>query len=129
MNDTTTLILSLLYLPLWLGLEIFLIARRGQGVRIGTISMVMRDRAAHMSSVVYLHGGMASHWYWPGDYPATVWGSIVFWVALLAFLVQDIYLWKVATKWWPMWLQWQRKPILILALGFIAGKLLFPQVG
>lgn len=129
MTDTLTLAILLFPWALWLGWEIYLLVRRGQGVRVATISMVARDRAVHLCSVIYAWGGMAAHWWWPGANHATVAGSVVFWIALVGFLIQDIVLWRTQAQWWPLWLQWQRKPILILALGFIAGKFLFPQKG
>ncbi len=129
MTDDTTFWLLMAGLPALLALEIYLLVRRGQGVSIATISMVLRDRATHISSVVFFAGGMCSHWWWPGDVQATRWGSVAFWVLIVALLMEDAYLWHVAPNWWPKWLQWQRKPILVLAAGFIAGKLLFPQVG
>ncbi len=128
-TDTLTLWILLFPWALWLGWEVYLLVRRGQGVRVKTISMVARDHGPRISSVLYCWSGMAAHWWWPGDHHAAVWGSIAFWALVLVLLAEDVYLWGIDVKWWPVWLQWQRKPVLILALGFIAGKLLFPQKG
>ncbi len=117
--------------PVWLLWEIALLIMRGQGwAEIpDTISMVARDRGWHVSSVVYLLGGLATHFWWNSRKWASVAGSIIFWVVVLGLLGQDIYLWNSAYETWPIWLRIERWPLMWLGLGSLAGRFLFPQRG
>lgn len=112
---------------LWLVWEMVLLALRGTGTYVKTISMVARDSAFRLNSVCYAWGGMATHWFWPGSEWATVAGSIIFWVLCAALLVQDILLWKTPRETLHPVVRWLRFPMVPVIVGAVAGKLLFPQ--
>lgn len=129
--DTNTLTLGVLLFPwgVWLLWEIYVLIRRAKDVRVKTISMVALDKSRHLSSVVYLWGGMAAHWWWPSSSPAPVWANVVFWVLVFPLLAHDVAAWRSDIRDWEPWRRVLLSPLLVLALGFVAGKVLFPQAG
>lgn len=127
MTDTITLWVFLCFWPPWLVWELVLLAlRRKSGAPPKTISMVARDRGWHLSSVVYLWGGLATHFWWPAQW-ATVVGSALFWGIAVALLAWDVYLWRHEVWAWPTWRRRLRQPLLWLVIGALAGHFLFPQ--
>lgn len=129
-ETTNALTLGILLLPwvLWFAWEIFVLVRRGQDVRVKTISMVARDYRFKLVSVLYLWSSMASHWWWPAPAWAPAWLGVAFWVVSLVLVVWDVILWKTSVEEWPTWLKVVRWPLAWLALGFLAGHFLFPQM-
>lgn len=127
---TNTATLGVLLAPwmLFFVWEVYVLIRRAKDVHVKTISMVALDRGHHLSSVVYLWGGMAAHWWWPSEKFAPVWAGILFWTVLAPLLAHDIGRWGSDAKTWT-WERWVFHPMPVLAAGFVAGKLLFPQAG
>jgi hypothetical protein len=128
--DDITLLVFLGFWPVWLVWELVLLWLRSRpGEKPKTISMVARDRGHHLSSVAYLWGGLATHFWWPSEAWATVPGSVAFWVVALGLVVWDVDLWRMPVWAWPRWLVRVRAPLLWLILGGLAGRFLFPQRG
>lgn len=127
--DEVTFWLWVAVLPVWLVWELALLRWRSERVMVKTISMVARDHAWHLNSMVYFWGGMGTHWFVPGPWPAGVVPSVVFWLVNAALLVQDVVLWRTDRRLWSNYLRWQRFPALWLVIGSAAGILLFPQRG
>lgn len=128
-ETTNTLTLCVLLFPwaLWLAWEAYLLARRASVVRVKTISMVAKERGRHLSSVVYVWAGMAAHWWWPSKAFAPVWAGVLFWVLILPLLAHDVAAWRSDAQTWEPWRRFLFSPLLVLVLGFVSGKLLFPQ--
>lgn len=129
--DKITLWVFIGFWPLWFIWEMALLIMRGTpgGEFPETISMVARDRGWHMAAIVYLWGGLATHYWWPTNTWATVPGSIIFWGIALLLLVQDVVLWNSDVSTWAKWLLWQRWPLMWLFVGLLSGRFLFPQRG
>jgi hypothetical protein len=126
--NTFTLFVFLGFWPAWLVWELVLLRLRAlPGDKPKTISMVARDRGYQLNVVVYLWGGLATHFWWLGSTWATVPGAIAFWVLPLLLLVADIVLWNWPRESWPPWLRFARQPLLWLVVGALAGRFLFPQ--
>ncbi len=122
---------TLTFIPVWLIVEITSLLMRGAGWDVipGTISMVMRDRAAHITAVIFFLSGMITHWWWNPPRWASTGGTVSFWVMIIVLLVFDIILWKRPVETWPMWLQTVLFPRYISLAGLLAGFFLFPQKG
>lgn len=131
MSDTATLLITLSFLPVWLGLELVLLWRRRPGSpdKPKTISMVMRDRAWHLNSLPYFFGGMCTHWWVPAKQFAPVWAGVAFWVGLLGLIISDVVMWRHPVETWPRAYRWFRFPAFWLVIGAVAGFGLFPQTG
>ena len=125
--DTITFWLFLGIWPIWGVWELALLWWRGQGIRVGTISMVAKDRASKLTCLVYLWAGLGAHYWWTGPHWAPAWSALLFWAVAVGLLVEDVALWGGDKASWPAWLRWQRWPPLWLCLGVLSGRFLFPQ--
>lgn len=126
--DTITFVLFVAIWPVWLVWELVLLRLRAtQQTPPKTISMVARDLGWKSTSLIYLWCGLAAHYWWTGTDWGGVPGGIAFWLISVALLVEDVVLWKRPRETWPRWLYWQRFPAVWMALGLLAGRLLFPQ--
>jgi hypothetical protein len=116
--------------PAWLIWEIVLLALRGKGLGVDTISMVAKDRAFQMNSLAFTWGGLGAH-FWINWYRTRTWSTpvpaIVFWGLIVATLVLDIILWNKPYGDMALVWRWFRNPGMQLLLGMIAGYFLFPQ--
>jgi hypothetical protein len=128
-TNTVTLLVLLAPWVLFLVWEVYVLVRRGSDVRVRTISMVAKEKGFHLSSVIYVWAGMASHWWWPSARPGPDWAAVLFWGLIVPLLVHDVVRWPVGHLFWPRRERVAFNPLLILVLGFVAGKVLFPQVG
>lgn len=128
--DTISLLVVLAIWPVWLVWEIYLLWRRRPGAddKPRTISMVMRDRAWHLSSLVYLWLGLASH-YWLPIGAGSAFGGVAFWLIAVALVTQDALLWRHPVETWPRWLKVIRWPLAWMIIGALCGRFLFPQKG
>ena len=134
LNDTTFLI-SVFFLPLWLVWELTLLWLRNRGIvtdghLVGTISMVMRDRAYQLNCIPFFWAGMSAHWWvnwlrtrvWDVPYPA-----VAYWLLVVCTLGVDIWLFHTPYSTLPDWAKVIRSPMVQVGLGFIAAYFLFPQ--
>ena len=126
---TTTLVLFLSPWGIWLVWELWILWQRRSGHGPETISMVARDFGPRLTVLTYLWGGMAAHWWLPAKAFAPTWAGVLFWAVPVALLVWDLALIHSEPKDWPMWLRTVRLPPVWLAVGALAGRFLFPQVG
>ena len=129
LNDATLLVFLCVW-PLWLAWELVILWKRRPGTptKPKTISMVSKDYGRRLSSIVYIWGGMASHWWVPAKAFAPLWMQILFWLLAGALLALDVMLWRWPVEEWPQWVRLARTPLLWLGVGFLAGRFLFPQV-
>lgn len=130
-TDTLTFAGVVLIWPLWLIWEIILLIWRGKGWDVDTISMVAKDRALQLSSLPFIWGGMAGHWWFTWKVPWTYSPvpPITFWALVVGCLVWDILLWSTPYGSLPWALRLVRWPGMMLFLGLLAGAFLFPQRG
>lgn len=115
--------------PVYLAWEVYLLVKRAGGwPKPALISGVAKTQARRWNSLPYIWGGMGAHWFLTHAW-ATVPGSIVFWVLLLALLVVDVVLLArgVAYEVLPSWAKWVRHPAAAYLAGNVAGFVLFPQ--
>lgn len=129
MNDVTFFV-GIFFLPIWLIWEIVVLKLHGGDHSVGTISMVMRERAYQMNSLPLFWAGMCAHWWvnwikhpvYETPYPA-----IAFWLIVAGTLIADISLWH--TPYGSLGSFWKgfRAPPIQAALGFLAAYSLFPQ--
>ena len=125
-TEATTLVLVFSPWVVWLVWELILIARRlHERPRPPTISMTMAARARDQLTLVYLWGGMATHWWAPWR-AASVAGSLAFWLIAVGLLAWDVTRWA-KPQWRPSWEAWARWPPAWLILGALGGLVLFPQ--
>lgn len=104
--------------------EVVALILRAMGYRVGTISMVARDMGWHAVFIPFLWGGMASHWWWPAAKFAHPALGVAFWALAVALFAWDVASWGA-----PVTGSWLRFPFAWCVVGFVAGGLLFPQVG
>lgn len=128
--NTATLVILLAPWGLWMLWELVILYQRrpDSPTKPATISMVAMRHRWHLTSMAYTWGGMGTHWLWPAPAFAPVWMGVAFWVVALGLLISDVALWKSNPATWPRWVKLVRLPLLWLALGALAGRLLFPQV-
>jgi hypothetical protein len=134
-NDTT-FIISIFFLPIWAVWElIVLLVLRPKGAAVdgqlvGTISMIMQQRAYQLNVIPFFWTGMTAHW-WFNWLRTKVWDvpapAITFWVILGLTLTADILLWNVAYQQLPALAKVYRAPMVQCALAFILAYSLFPQ--
>jgi hypothetical protein len=127
MNTVTTLVFLSPWAVFFVWESVILYKRMKHRPLPKTISMVARDLRYHTTSVIYMWGGMASHWWWPSAEFAPVWAGVTFWCMGIALLIADILTARSHWGWWPDYLKTLKHPLLWLAVGFLSGKLLFPQ--
>jgi hypothetical protein len=127
--DSITFWVFVLLWPVWLAWELVLLRLRAvEQDKPKTISMVARDLGWKASSIVYVWGGLATHFWWTAPGWAPAWSAVIFWFLAAALLVEDAALWGSDRSTWKGWVQVQRFPPLILGAGLLAGRLLFPQI-
>lgn len=117
--------------PVWLVLELLLLMLRGEGVSVGTLSIVAKTRGRQLTAAIYFDTAMPIHWWAPIGW-ATAWGTVVFWVLQALLLVWNIIRWRATARpveEWPRWERWLNWPVWYLAAGPAAAALLFPQGG
>lgn len=118
--------------PIYLLWEIALLLLRGKGIHVDTISMVARDRAYQMNSMVFAWCGLAAH-YWLNWYKYPTWESpipaVIFWLLVAGTLTADILLWEHPYSQLPSLVRAFRAPRVQVFWGMACGFLLFPQPG
>lgn len=155
MMNEWTLYLWLGFWPVMLVVEMIILRWRATGPgKPKTISMVARDMGWHMNGMVYLWAMCGTHWWWNGPAWAPVWTAVLTWVILLVLLIVDYFMYRTAqiqtakdfadglpmktymrsvngvVHEWPYTNPlrlWWRAPPLWLAVGALAGRILFPQ--
>lgn len=127
-TNTLTLLIFVFPWGLWLGWEIYLLVRRGNGHKVKTLSMQARDYGHKLTSVVWIWGAMSGHWWWPAPALAPVALGVFFWLIALGLVGWDAILWRREVWAYGKWLKRARWPILWLVLGLLAGRFLFPQM-
>lgn len=130
--DTLTLIVGTFFLPVWLAWELLLLKWRGQGMDVGTISIVMKQRAYELNFIPFFWASMMAHWWfnwqrtpvWSVPYPA-----IVFWALLAGTLALDVALVLTHHPYGTLaaWAKVLRSPMVQCGLGILAAYFLFPQ--
>lgn len=103
-----------------------LIGRKVLGVRVKTISMLLRDRRYHLTSVIYVFSGLLTHCFAVWRH-ATVVGSVAFWLVGVVLLVVNVWSWRRPVQTWPTWAVIASDPPLWLLVGALSGFVLFPQ--
>jgi len=129
--DTVTFLIWVGFLPLWLLWECAVLLLRSREYRARTISMVARDRAWQLTSVVFFWCAMPVHWWIPIGWGSTA-GGVAFWTIQAALLVWNVATWRRTSQplaWWPPWLRWVNWPVWYLVAGPVAAAVLFPQNG
>jgi hypothetical protein len=123
--------------PVWLLWEMVLLwLRRKGGPRSAltgrparTISMVPLRYGWKLTGLVYLNGGLATHFFVPSPQWGSTLGGIAFWGLAAALLAWDWRSWELHPRFYPRWARWARFPGFWLLLGALAGWGLFPQQG
>lgn len=127
--DTVTFWLFMGIWPFLLFWELFVLFLRSKGLDVDTVSMVARDNALRMNSMVFVWCGLASHFWlnWGGRTYSSAIPAITFWVLVAGTLVLDIVLWNKPYDSLPKMLQIYRHPAFQMIWGIVAGLVLFPQ--
>jgi hypothetical protein len=135
LNDIT-FVVSVFFLPIWLIWElVVLIYLRPRGATVdshlvGTISMIMQQRAYQINVIPFFWAGMAAHW-WVNWLRTPVWSNavptVLYWVIVAGVLGLDVILWSTAYQQLPEWAKVLRSPMVQVVLGFFTAYFLFPQ--
>jgi hypothetical protein len=131
--NNITFFVSVFFLPIWLIWELALLwMRDAAGMHVGTISMIMRERAYQFNVLPFFWSSMAAHWWanWirHSTYDSPI-PAISFWLLVAGTFVLDIVLWKSGIPYQTMspLAKFLRAPAMQLVFGFIAAYFLFPQ--
>lgn len=116
-----TLLVSLIVVEL-----VTLVGRLVFGPRVKTVSMVLRDRRQHTTSVVFALSAMPTHW-WVPTLPTYAAGTMAFWLLALGLLAWDVAWWRKSVAEFPAWARVVKDSRWWVLVGLVSGLVLFPQ--
>ena len=139
--NLATFLISVFFLPIWLGWELFTFWLRSKGffggplpgrevMSVATISMVMQYRAFQMTVLPLFWSGMMSHWWWndfDGKGMGGQAGTVAFWSLIGLTFILDLVLWSTPYSSLHPVLKFYRAPMVQTIVGFLTGWLLFAQ--